>query len=1474
MLMSFKSICFPLVDVHKLNDTSEGLNVNDVISCVELIANDKAHKKDLYLSVNGLSDAEIHRHIGAASSLSQLNILQEKYDKNGRQIEITRSNWTGNSSSLAIWLAYHFNLTLFNKNADKLLLVTADGNVENGEIKLKPLLKNDFEHSSWLSLAAKVYYSYAQSSVALLLKSDKENLLAHTDRSLPNGEYYIEHLSRLFGLVGDKKIEFLTWLTNEKSIIAIDDNFLAKDKLEGTLTDLSIKLSIPLFDEKEVTTRFDSFYKYVIPEGVEGISIARGGFLEGYGRRKLNIEEGSLWQKILHPSNLSLFSGDFDSRRKHIILSGPTSSGKTEIACGLLLNRVIQSKTDGNIHPLRGLYIGPIKSLAEELKEKLSEFKGILTSLCLSDTEINEQLNHTDSFSPILLSTGDEKLDDWKFKTPKNELNYLIGVTVNEKANLFAAVENDEFIKGLCCVVIDEIHMINSDGRARLESFISKLRREAERRLNVNETPLTIIVITTEPSDFTESFERRGYEPWNFHTNKRPVEASHNLIIYKGDVVLEEETVNKEKQPFFHYFEISNTIDSFRKISLSELYTKLEDEVKKETLSEKGEKVKVRKNANSQAHNNALHAIIDVISKDSPSSMMIICNSIQGSFTLANELRENNSLPIIKAEIYQRFFDYGESSFVDVVDKSDLPEERKKVLKILSQKGIFLHNSASERNVRNNIQHLLSSKERDIPRIYVIATETLAYGVNLNTDTVFFYNCKFYRNSGDQQLYLNAHEYHNMAGRAGRSGFGHDIAKIYLYCEKKYLLSNKQKFKKDAPMVNFLSAMFCDQEEVFSESLNGESINAVRSLMKLSSKFLTLTRQQFHEHFDVNRQDYGKIQNTGLGEPCFDYNLTLHTLLDAIWYGGLNEGEAISLSTMTQRFLSYSLYFSNDLELFESPFLPQLDGDGLNFSKVNFGKRGQLGKLLDFFEWFLSLSRFEAMQLFEKSERHGTSYYSVTKAGQSLVSTGTHYETGQSFEYWIRLMTNIREEKYNHLNQISAECFIPALVFSKEIFVKFSKDSPELKAFYGKAVSGNLDSFVSTLFNNQKKALFDNYGNEYGEYVFDCISSAFDQVELEGATEAEIDYIFRLNDDGFLKPFSDKASSGDSDDVIDNNRVNDTIKKLKTCILLRLVNLVYRWMNGASWEEVEEHLKFTNSEISSLNSIENDEARRFKRDLNNEGGIWNPNAGLHLQLVYKSKNLLSFFEGREGNNAYEILKYINFNGDVFERRLRNGCIHKLTPIATALGNTYNRRVFAESNIDGFYELYKVLAGEQQLLIIQSVPEYPIKLKKYFAKIYKAFKASLCRYLNFNEEYGGSLSTTWVALSDYVNVLTKIIPDNQDVNQAHENLNESVAVLLNAYNLSIKVDMFGVFVGDETNEKTISIFSLLVLLVLHNRELCRIDMDINYVLNNIREGECFLYIVDILNLSDIKHDAQHFIEIKRACLAFDEPMNSL
>ena len=105
---------------------------------------------------------------------------------------------------------------------------------------------------------------------------------------------------------------------------------------------------------------------------------------------------------------------------------------------------------------------------------------------------------------------------------------------------------------------------------------------------------------------------------------------------------------------------------------------------------------------------------------------------------------------------------------------SDEDEAVLSLVKAGVSKGIFIHHADVPRTVREEIERIAARPALAGEFHVILATQTLAYGVNLAVNDVVLLGYKFYESnrmtSAAERKPLDLCSFHNMVGRAGRLG--------------------------------------------------------------------------------------------------------------------------------------------------------------------------------------------------------------------------------------------------------------------------------------------------------------------------------------------------------------------------------------------------------------------------------------------------------------------------------------------------------------------------------------------------------------------------------------------------------------------------------------------------------------------------------------------------------------------------------
>jgi len=508
-------------------------------------------------------------------------------------------------------------------------------------------------------------------------------------------------------------------------------------------------------------------------------------FLEVMGQA-----ENSILEKELTDLQSKLWDTCVDARKKpndpdfphpfhsicNVLLSAPTSSGKTAIAEIFLLYPLFHSDEDER--PL-AIYLAPTRALAQAKYRELRERYG----KC-NNPRKNEPLEEQ-----IIVSTGEDTTSDNRLGKGK----FVIASLVYEKANMVFS-QRRELIHKIGCVVIDEMHMLQQTQRgAGLEMLIAKLLHE-QRSYNMAINKLKIVGISTEgeSSDameklFTVISSGEKYRPIEITVTGRPVKIKHYLILPLID----------EEQPF-------------KKLLIGEF-----DNVQKREISkEKRKELRLEIRQVWKKYRNNKKGISDDIPQRTMNLLTSLLKGNQDDYRLLvfvpskRDARNyaNKIKSFLKSQKMIPWSMVNEDEFTQLTVDAD-GEDLLPTLLELASYGVFLHHADIDRQIRSYIEKRFSapkSLEKKSSQV-IFATQTLSYGINLALDDVVILavDYPFTNRKGIlEHTELNVCEFHNMAGRAGRLGkISREYANVYVVPKEQGCANMVEQYYNEPPDV-------------------------------------------------------------------------------------------------------------------------------------------------------------------------------------------------------------------------------------------------------------------------------------------------------------------------------------------------------------------------------------------------------------------------------------------------------------------------------------------------------------------------------------------------------------------------------------------------------------------------------------------------------------------------------------------------
>jgi superfamily II RNA helicase len=523
--------------------------------------------------------------------------------------------------------------------------------------------------------------------------------------------------------------------------------------------------------------------------------------------RKVSIYNGPIDMPLnpvitfpYEPDNCQKHAFHAIERGDDMLLCWPTGVGKTTPAVYAILHTIKNLKK-------KVVYTTPIKSLSNE---KYNEFTklfgeyGISVGILTGDNKINPNAD-------CIIATA-EILRNSLFQTTKiQNTNYRL---------------DDDFVKSIGCVIMDEIHYMNDKERGNVwESTII--------RLASNIQLIMLSGTIGNPNKFCKWITRcRNTDIALIIETKRVVPLTHHFFINKKS---------------FQYLDQDNVYSSVNFMLAKNEYDK-----------KKKERQKVHKQNDEQAditsmiyhlkNNDLLPAIFFAFSRrECEKNATIVNNAINIDFLTIEEKNRSNYL-------FQKYIGSQKIKYQNIseIDK----------MHGLLQLGIAYHHSFVLQNLRELIEMLMKEKLIKI----LFATETLCIGVNVPAKTCVFTGLYKYTNSGRRTIYSS--EYRQMAGRAGRRGM--DMFGIVYFLplydmpydeEMKSVINSvnqdiKSNFRLDYQfMLRFSQIEDLDVIDFFNRSLlNFENVEQI--------ELLEIEKQKSESHFAKIIEESNNIAST------------------------------------------------------------------------------------------------------------------------------------------------------------------------------------------------------------------------------------------------------------------------------------------------------------------------------------------------------------------------------------------------------------------------------------------------------------------------------------------------------------------------------------------------------------------------------------------------------------------------------------
>ena len=422
----------------------------------------------------------------------------------------------------------------------------------------------------------------------------------------------------------------------------------------------------------------------------------------------------------LWPSQMAaLSSGLLDSSHSFAVRM-PTSAGKTRIAELAIVNTLVTQPAS------KCVYIAPYRALAAEIEDS---FANLFLDLGYGATAVVGGYDQDEMGNEILNS------DDVLIVTP-------------EKLDLLFRLRSDVLDK-VAMIVVDEGHIVSDKERGpKFELLVSRLRRR-------NPTARFLMMSAVVPNETLNEFAAwlGGTSGETVSTDWRPSLLRHGVLEWDG------------RRGTLRFGE-ADVVDGGLEFIPNLVRQRIFRHVWPRTA-------RVRRPKFPRSDNRGDVAAETAYRFAPLGPVLIFSMQTNWAQSIAASLLRRVELADLVEEHVPATFSLRRTGRSIVVASEWLGEDHQ-VTKLL-QRGIGFHHGRLPTAVRESIEEDFRSGRLSV----VVATNTLAQGVNLPVQTVIIHSCRS-RNADGSFRVLSARDYWNIAGRAGRAGMETEGTVIHL----------------------------------------------------------------------------------------------------------------------------------------------------------------------------------------------------------------------------------------------------------------------------------------------------------------------------------------------------------------------------------------------------------------------------------------------------------------------------------------------------------------------------------------------------------------------------------------------------------------------------------------------------------------------------------------------------------------------
>lgn len=536
-------------------------------------------------------------------------------------------------------------------------------------------------------------------------------------------------------------------------------------------------------------------------------------------------------------NNPGFWRGKSDTDRRHIIVQGATSAGKTLVSEMAILDCLKSRK--------KAIVLVPLKAMVRERTEHFKE-----------DLKLQGTRQVYASSSDFQDHDGDIVRGD-----------YEVAVIVYEKFFAMLSQQRNSMLNDCALLVVDELQMLSSDKRGpKLEIGIQKILRN-NRNPQKNAVYTRIMCLTT--CDCKVEY------------------ISNWLTVKEGDETCAPILIKSEKRPVGLREHVLGVNGKWKM-----QYVPGEWDVGEEKKMDEGDLMEGKEYKPNEKSEQAKREMLKILLKkiyreNNKAKVLIFANGRERTRELAEFVSKQNILPLEQlSEKAEGIENYDEDEYQSVLKTSLLPHR------------IAFHNAALSTALREFIEDLFH--EEDALRL-VVATETLTVGMNMPVDVMILYDAKVFHGGQDAdnlsgQEYKNFVGRAGRLGQTNRKGESYILAAsdtdynlywdIYVNLRKEEISSALLTADEAQQAPYYLSLLEMDayrmkaltelQEESFARKCSGKPIDMEKVVKKLQNA--KLCRSSSSSDDDVDEEEQGEVYKlSDFGKMMAPYAFSLST---------------------------------------------------------------------------------------------------------------------------------------------------------------------------------------------------------------------------------------------------------------------------------------------------------------------------------------------------------------------------------------------------------------------------------------------------------------------------------------------------------------------------------------------------------------------------------------------------------------------